>query len=91
MKPSDLQDVADVCKLLGDPTRAGIVDQLMKAPSCVTDLCKKLDLPQQTVSHHLGLLRTSKLVSRLRRGKSQIYSLNRERLAPVKKFLVKGQ
>ena len=89
MKAEPIQDVVDVCRMLGDSTRAGIVALLAKGAKSVGELCKALDLPQPGVSHHLGLLRMSGLLKRQRKGKQMIYSLNRERLGPVKKFLAK--
>ncbi len=89
MKGAELQDVADVCRMLADSTRLSIVVLLAKSPKPVMALCDALKLPQPTVSHHLGLLRMSRLVDRKRKGKAQIYSLNRERLAMAKAFLAK--
>ena len=42
----------------------------------VTSLCEELDLPQPTVSHHLGLLRMNKLIINKRHGKQVIYALD---------------
>jgi len=89
MNAREVQDIADVCQMLGDPTRLGIVALLAKSQMSVGALCDKLDLPQPTVSHHLGLLRHTRVVNRERQGKKMIYSLNRKQLAPLKKFLAK--
>ena len=87
MKAGQLDDVVDVCKMLGDPTRAGILASLARGTKSVGGLCDTLKLPQPTVSHHLALLRMSGLVRRQRKGKQMIYSLEKERLKPVAKFL----
>lgn len=42
----------------------------------VTKLCEMLDLPQPTVSHHLGLLRMSNVIANRRNGKQVYYGLN---------------
>ena len=89
MKVEQVRDIVDVCKMLGDPTRAGIVAILARGAKSVGELCDALDRPKATVSHHLGLLRLSDLVSRRRKGKQMIYSLNRQKLRPVKQFLAK--
>jgi DNA-binding transcriptional ArsR family regulator len=89
MKPAELQDVAEVCKMLSDSTRLSIVVILAKGPKPVMALCDALKMTQPTVSYHLGLLRNQRLVDRKRKGKAQIYSLNRGKLEPARKFLAK--
>jgi ArsR family transcriptional regulator len=89
MKAEELRDVADVCRMLADPTRAGIVAILAKGTKPVGALCRELKLAQPIASHHLALLRMSGLVDRKRKGKQMFYTLNREMLAPAKEFLVK--
>ena len=42
----------------------------------VSSLCDELKLPQPTVSHPLGLLRMSSVISNRRNGKQVFYSLN---------------
>ncbi len=89
MKPSDLQSVVDVGRMLADPIRLSILVILAKAPKSVTALCDALKLPQPTVSYHLGLLRMTGLVGRKRAGKEHHYSLNRGKLEPASAFLAK--
>jgi ArsR family transcriptional regulator len=89
MKPADLQDVVGVCHMFADSTRLSIVAILAKGPKPVMALCEALKFPQPTVSYHLGLLRMARLVNRQRKGKTQIYSLNREMLEPARAFLAK--
>ena len=75
--PADLiQDVCQLFRLLADQTRLRIVMLLTNGPKNVGELCKQLNLPQPTVSHHLGLLRMSRLISNRRNGKQVIYSVN---------------
>ncbi len=71
--------VAELCnlfKLLSDPTRLEILTQLSQGEFTVTDICASLDLPQPTVSHHLGLLRMGHCIVNKRNGKTVIYSLS---------------
>ena len=89
MNTRELQDIADVCRMLSDPTRLGIVALVTGGGKSVGALCDKLDLPQPTVSHHLALLRHTGLVTAQRDGKKRIYTLNRKQLVPLKKFLAK--
>ena len=61
--------------LLADETRLRIVLLLRDGERNVTDLCATLNLPQPTVSHHLGQLRMGSVVAGRRQGKSVYYSL----------------
>lgn len=87
MKAEQAHDVADVCRMLADPTRVSIIAILAKGRKSVGMLCERLKLPQPTTSHHLALLRMTGLAGRQRKGKQMFYNLNREKLKPVKQFL----
>jgi len=89
MNAKQMQEVVDVCKMLGDPTRLAIIEILARGAKSVGALCEKLDLPQPTTSHHLALLRMSGIVKREQKGKRRMYSLEHTRLTPVKMFLAK--
>ena len=89
MKAEQMRDVTDVCRMLSDETRAAIAALLSKGPRSVTELCRQLELPRPTTSYHLGLLRMTGLLRRERKGKRMSYSLNRQKLTPVRKFLAK--
>jgi len=68
--------LAQVFRVLGDPTRLRIWMTLQGGETNVTRLCKKLKMPQPTVSHHLGILRMNGLVTNRRSGKEIFYSRN---------------
>lgn len=63
-------------KLLSDATRLTILQQLAGGEVNVSTLCYRLSLPQPTVSHHLGLLRSNRLIDNRRDGKQVFYRLN---------------
>ncbi|MBU2565975.1 metalloregulator ArsR/SmtB family transcription factor [Patescibacteria group bacterium] len=67
-------------KAIGDSTRLQILNYLKKE-CCVGYLWEKLDLPQNLVSHHLGVLRKANLVMAEKRGLKVVYCLNEEFLA----------
>src|SRR5215831_11399158 len=54
--------VADVFKLLGDPTRVRLLDALAQGERCVCDLAALVGLSESAVSHQLRLLRSARLV-----------------------------
>ncbi len=74
-------EMADLMRMLSDPTRIRVLGLLQPGEMNVTALCGELGLAQPTVSHHLGLLRTSSLVTTRRDGKQIFYSLNAEYLS----------
>ncbi len=69
-------DVVGMLRTLSDPTRLRLLSILQDGEYSVTALCEALQLAQPTVSHHLGRLRTARLVANRRAGKQVFYSLN---------------
>jgi DNA-binding transcriptional ArsR family regulator len=72
----DLEPLVGLFRLLSDKTRLNILMILARGERNVSSLCEELGLPQPTVSHHLGLLRTKSLISNRRSGKQVFYGLN---------------
>lgn len=68
--------VAQVFKLLGDPTRVRMLDALTHGERCVCDLAGLLGLTESAVSHQLRLLRGARLVRVRRAGRLAYYSLD---------------
>jgi DNA-binding transcriptional ArsR family regulator len=67
--------LAELFRLLSDPTRVELLLLLAEGERNVTGLCEALGLPQPTASHHLGLLRSSGLLGARRAGKQIFYGL----------------
>jgi DNA-binding transcriptional ArsR family regulator len=72
----ELGQLANVFRLLSDRTRLNILLLLAAGERNVSSLCEELDLPQPTVSHHLGLLRMNNLITNRRSGKQVFYHFN---------------
>ncbi|MCZ7665161.1 MAG: metalloregulator ArsR/SmtB family transcription factor [Thermoleophilia bacterium] len=71
----DANQVAELFKVLGDPTRILIVQALIDAGGlCVHQLAQVVGMSQSSVSHHLRVLRTSGLIRHERVGKEVRYS-----------------
>ena len=68
--------LAEVFKLLGDPTRVRILDALTHGERCVCDLAALVGLSESAISHQLRLLRASRLVRVRRAGRLAFYSLD---------------
>src|SRR5258708_9700108 len=65
--------VADLFRLLGDPSRLRIVVSCLRTPLAVSDIAERLGLSVSLVSHHLRLLKGARLVRADRQGKQGVY------------------
>lgn len=71
----ELLALAETFRLLGDPTRLRILYLCLNQPRAVGEIAEALELSQPLVSHHLRLLRASRLVRGERRAKQVFYEL----------------
>lgn len=71
-----LISLAEIFKLMGDPTRVKIIYALSQQELCVCDIAAVLDLSQSAVSHQLRLLRNARLVRFRKDGKIVYYSID---------------
>lgn len=76
MAASDVGALADLFKLLGDPTRVRILDTLAQGERCVCDIAALVEMSESAVSHQLRLLRGSRLVRVRRSGRQAFYALD---------------
>ena len=76
MQNHQVQALAEMFRILGDQTRLRLLLELQEGESNVTTLCNRLEMPQPTISRHLGILRMAGLVRPRRSGKEIFYSLN---------------
>jgi DNA-binding transcriptional ArsR family regulator len=72
----DVVALAELFRVLGDPTRVRIISVLQQRSLCVNDIAGVLGMNQTAVSHQLKVLRHNRLVRYERRGRSIIYSLD---------------
>lgn len=71
---SDIAELADMFRLLGDTTRLRIVLACLDDPISVGDIAGQLQLSPSLVSHHLRLLRAARVVKADRQGKQVFYA-----------------
>jgi len=76
LEPGTVEAVAEVFKLLGDPSRVRLLDTLTHGERCVCDLAALAGLSESAVSHQLRLLRSARLVRVRRAGRLAYYSLD---------------
>ena len=68
-------DVADLFRVLADPTRVSIIHALSVSELCNGDLAAVLGISESAVSHQMRELRLMKLVTADKRGRMVYYRL----------------
>lgn len=81
------EDAAAKFRLIGDPTRLAILDELSHGECCVCDLVDVLGVAQPLLSHHLRALRDAGLVIDRRSGRWAYYTLVPNALADLQEVL----
>jgi DNA-binding transcriptional ArsR family regulator len=64
-----------ILKVLANPRRLMILDQLHSGEKTVSEIVDLLEIPQATVSQHLAAIREQGVVTATRRGNTVSYSL----------------
>lgn len=72
---AEIYRLSDFFKILGDPTRLRILFAIDKGALCVCDIAELLGMTKSAVSHQLGTLRRSDLVTYRKVGKNTFYEL----------------
>jgi ArsR family transcriptional regulator len=70
-----MEQIAELFKGFGDPTRVHILSLLTERELCVTDIAEAVELSQSAVSHQLRILKQMYLIKYRREGKNILYSL----------------
>jgi DNA-binding transcriptional ArsR family regulator len=73
--PERIEELAGLCKALGEPARLAMLLALGRGELCVCDLAALTGCTPSAVSHQLRLLRAAGLVQGRREGKNVFYSL----------------
>ena len=68
--------VAQRFRVLGEPMRIKLLDQLREGDATVSELQAALGASQQNVSKHLGILLSAGMVSRTKNGNHARYSIS---------------
>lgn len=74
-------------RALADETRLRIIDRLVDGEACVCDLTDDLGVAQSRLSFHLRTLKQAGIVSDRRDGRWVYYSLNRDALTGLERWL----
>ncbi|HAU1161714.1 ArsR family transcriptional regulator [Legionella sainthelensi] len=67
--------LSDILHLMGEPNRLKLLIVCLSGPQSVSELAEQLQLSVPLASHHLNLLRSSRLLIANREGKHIYYSI----------------
>lgn len=70
-----MENIAELFKAFGDPTRVHILSLLVEQELCVNDIAQAVELSQSAISHQLRILKQMHLIKFRRDGKNILYSL----------------
>ncbi|MBV1758693.1 MAG: metalloregulator ArsR/SmtB family transcription factor [Dethiosulfatibacter sp.] len=71
----NMDNLAELFKILGDSTRIKIISALLEEEMCVCDISALLDINRSTISHQLKTLRMSNIVKFRKDGKVVYYTI----------------
>ena len=82
-KRKDIDAAADIFKICGDPTRAGILCALSTHSLCVCELAMVLEMSSSAISHQLRLMKQMGIIASRREGKSVFYFIADKHIAEM--------
>jgi predicted transcriptional regulator len=86
----ELNEIAELLKVLAHPVRLCIIRGLLKKGECNVGYMQNcLDMPQSTVSQHLQKLRSAGVIEGTRNGLEINYRVCDERVERLVKLLIK--
>lgn len=85
-KNLSISDLTMIYSALGEETRLAIAIYLLENPSNVNAISKSLNLSQPKVSHHLRILKDSKVVKATKDGKNVIYDIDDKHIEEIIKL-----
>lgn len=74
---------------LTNSNRFAVINCLLNGPCNVSNICKKTEINQTTLSHNLRRLEKCGFVTAKQNGKERIYSLNEQTIKPLLKLMDK--
>lgn len=83
IQEDSVHELADIFRLLGDPSRLKIVIACSGGKISVGDVAEKIKLSQPLVSHHLRLLKAARLLRHEKQGKQAFYMLSDDHIRCV--------
>ena len=79
----ELENLTQLFKVLGDPSRMKVLFQIGSSEACVTEVAARLNMSESAVSHHIQILRMNGLVRWCRSGKAIYYVLKDDHVRSI--------
>ncbi|HAT67741.1 MAG TPA: transcriptional regulator [Flavobacteriaceae bacterium] len=80
-----VNQLADLAKVLSHPARISILNYIGDCEGCLCkDISEKIKLSQPTTSQHIQVIKKSGLLKSKFSGKSQYYTINKNKLTALK-------
>lgn len=79
----ELENLTQLFKVLGDPSRMKVLFQIGSSEACVTEVAARLNMSESAVSHHIHILRMNGLVRWHRSGKTILYQMNDDHVRTI--------
>jgi DNA-binding transcriptional ArsR family regulator len=83
LTPAQIAELAELFRLMGDPSRLAITLACLDAPIAVSEVAARTGLSANLVSHHLRLLRAARILRAERRGKQVFYTAADEHIRSI--------
>jgi DNA-binding transcriptional ArsR family regulator len=74
LKDEQIAEVAEIMRLLGEASRLRVLLACLARPASVGEIALRAGMPRSLASHHLRVLRASRLLRATRNGKQIIYA-----------------
>lgn len=78
-----INNITNLLKILGEPSRLKIVIALSNGEMCVQHIVDAVNSNQSAVSHQLRILRENKVIKSRRAGQNIVYSLDDEHIMQI--------
>jgi ArsR family transcriptional regulator len=76
LKNTNVEEVAELLKVISNPTRFKIIMLLFKGDYCVCELVSILQEKQNLISYNLGILKKHQIIESYNRSRDKYYKLN---------------
>ncbi|MEE8806812.1 MAG: metalloregulator ArsR/SmtB family transcription factor [Lactimicrobium sp.] len=86
LKEREYDELSMIFEMFSDSTRLKIMSVLFTNELCVSDLSALLEMSQSAVSHQLGSLKKTKLVTSRKAGKNVYYRMADEHIQNIYKM-----
>ena len=89
MDKINFEEVSEIFKALSHPTRVKIIAGLIIKNECnVSKMVEGLGIPQPTVSQHLNILKSARIIEGYRKGNQICYKVVNEQVKKIFSVLI---